>query len=121
MPPTTLRCERPGCTKEVEAQTEDSAIKKLELHDTQVHGSQVHNPSSKPEKPRRPQLTMPGDAVEAEDWDEFEFKYGHYKTLAGVTKDSSRVTCWNASHPRCTPSCSAPMVVTSQPKRRQTC
>ena len=32
---------------------------------------------------------MTGDAVEAQDWEQFVFKYEQYKTLAGVTKDSS--------------------------------
>ena len=81
---TRLQCERPGCDKRLEAPDYAIALDALKLHDAQVHSL-----SNKPEKPRRPQLTMTGDAVEAEDWDEFVFKYRHYKTLAGVTKDSS--------------------------------
>ena len=60
------------------------AIQLLKLHDSQVHGL-----ASKPEKPRRPELTMTGDAVEDTDWEQFVFKFEQYKTLAGVTKDSS--------------------------------
>ena len=86
---TTLQCERPGCTKKVEAPDHASALETLKFHDTQAHSSQVQGPATKPEKPRRPQLAMSGDAVEAEDWDEFVFKFEHYKTLAGVTSDSA--------------------------------
>ena len=32
---------------------------------------------------------MTGDAVEDTEWDQFVFKYKHYKTLARVTKDSA--------------------------------
>ena len=60
------------------------AIQLLKLHDSQVHGL-----ANKPEKPRRPELTMTGDAVEDTDWEQFVFKFEQYKTLAGVTKDSS--------------------------------
>ena len=84
MAPTKLRCERPGCAKQVEAENTATALELLKLHDTQAHSL-----SNKPEKPRRPQLIMTGDAVEAQDWDEFVFKYEHYKKLAGVTSDSS--------------------------------
>ena len=38
-----------------------------------------------------PALEMSGDAdaVEDKDWEKFVFQYEHYKTLVGVTKDSS--------------------------------
>ena len=84
MPPTTLKCEKPGCVKEVEAPDFNGALELLKLHATMAHSISI-----KPEKPRRPQLVMTGDAVEAEDWDEFVFKFEHYKTLAGVTNDSA--------------------------------
>ena len=79
-----LQCERPGCSKEVDAQDTAQAIELLKLHDAQAHSI-----ANKPEKPRRPELAMTGDAVEAHDWEQFVFKYEQYKTLAGVTKDSS--------------------------------
>ena len=79
-----LKCERPGCSKQVEETNTALALQILQLHDAQVHGI-----ANKPEKPRRPELVMVGDAVEDTDWEQFAFKYEQYKTLAGVTKDSS--------------------------------
>ena len=79
-----MKCERPGCAKQVEAPDIATALEMLKLHDAQAHSI-----ANKPEKPRRPELAMTGDAVEAQDWDKFVFMYKHYKTLAGVTKDSS--------------------------------
>ena len=89
MAPTKLRCERPGCAKQVEAENTATALELLKLHDTQAHSSQVQGHATKPEKPKRPQLAMSGDAVEAEDWDEFTYKYEQYKELAGVTNAST--------------------------------
>ena len=86
---TTLQCERPGCTKKVEAENTATALELLKLHDTQAHSSQVQGHATKPEKPKRPQLAMSGDAVEAEDWDEFIFKFETYKERAGVTNNST--------------------------------
>ena len=60
------------------------AIQLLKLYDSQVHGL-----ANKAEKPRRPELTMTGDAVEDTNWEQFVFKFEQYKTLAGVTKESS--------------------------------
>ena len=66
----TLKCERPGCNKKVEEADKTLANELLKLHDVQAHSI-----GNKPEKPRRPDLAMTG--------------YEQYKTLAGVTKDSS--------------------------------
>ena len=49
----------------------------------------AHVVSIKLEKTRRPQLAMSGDAVAAEDWDEFMFKFETYKERAGVTDNST--------------------------------
>ena len=86
MAPTVMKCERPGCAKEVDAPDLTSALRLLELHDAQAHS---HSLTTKPEKPRRPHLAMTGNAVEAHDWDQFVFSYEQYKTVAGVTKDSA--------------------------------
>ena len=88
------------------------AIQLLKLHDSQVHGL-----ANKPEKPRRPELTMTGDAVEDTDWEQFVFKFEQYKTLAGVTKDSSShlLECLS------TVCCSPPMAAASPPSPRQNC
>ena len=61
------------------------AIELLKLHDVQAHSI-----GNKPEKPRRPELAMAGDAVEDTDWEQFVFRYEQYKTLAGVTKACGR-------------------------------
>ena len=42
-----LQCERPGCSKEVDAQDTAQAIELLKLHDAQAHSI-----ANKPEKPR---------------------------------------------------------------------
>ena len=78
----TLKCERPGCKKVVKFSATDSAFQLLQLHDAQAHSI-----ANKPEKPRQMELTMTGNAVEDTEWDKFIFKYEHYKSLAGVTKD----------------------------------
>ena len=78
----SLQCERPGCDKKVE-----EAYKTLEL--LKLHDVQAHSIGHKPEKPRRPKLVMSGDAVEDTEWEQFVFRYEQYKTLAGVTRDSS--------------------------------
>ena len=80
----TLKGERPGCNKKVEEANVTIAIELLKLHDVQAHSN-----GNKPEKRRRPDLAMTGDAMEDTEWEQFVFRYEQYKTLAGVTKDSS--------------------------------
>ena len=45
---------------------------------------QVHGVTSKPEKPKRPELTMSWDALEATDFDRFTFLFQKYKKTAGA-------------------------------------
>ena len=82
----TLKCEHPGCTKEVQEDDKNpmKALQLLQLHDTQAHSI-----ANKPEKPRCPILAMPGDAVEDKDWERFVFQFQHNKKLAGFVTDSS--------------------------------
>ena len=77
-----IKCERRD--KSVDTGDVSTDIQLLQLHDTQVHGL-----ANKPEKPRRPELIMTGDAVEVKDWEQFVFKYEQYKLLKGVKKDST--------------------------------
>ncbi len=80
----SIASEGLGCDKKVDTGDTHTNCELLKLHDTQVHGL-----ANNPEKPRRPELTMTGDAVEDKDWEQFVFKYEQYKTLAGVTRGST--------------------------------
>ena len=51
------------CSKKVEEPDIALAIVLLKLHDAQAHSI-----ANKYEKPQHPELTMTGDAVEAQDW-----------------------------------------------------
>ena len=48
----------------------------------------VHGVASKPEKPKRPELVLQGDAVEAMDYAQFKFLFMQYKKLAGITSNT---------------------------------
>lgn len=74
----TLKCERPGCTKEVQGDDRNQAIMLLQLHNVQAQSIAI-----KPEKPWRLVLAMSGVALEYQDWEKFVLRYYHYKTLAG--------------------------------------
>ena len=73
-------CPTPGCTYSTEELEAGVAIKLLELHVSQVHGTQ-----SKPEKPKRPCLQMPGSVIDQISWEAFKDQFENYKTLAGIT------------------------------------
>ena len=77
-----IKCKRPDCDKPVDTGDVSTDIQLLQLYDTQVHGL-----ANKTERPRRPELSMTGDAVEDKDWEQFVFKYEQYKLLADVKKD----------------------------------
>ena len=77
------KCEWLGCDREAVRGDRAQAIERLKVHDTQAHSI-----ANKPEKPRRPTLIMPGDAVEDKDWDHFIFQFKTYKKLAGIDTDS---------------------------------
>ena len=88
--------EVPGCTKvtlEVEMAV---AIKQLELHH-----SQVQSLARKPDKPKHPELTMAGYAMEDTDFDRFLFMFEQYKQLAGIATNAGS----NASPRRSITSC----------------
>ena len=53
-----VKCEVPDCSKVVKKTTEVLALEHLKLHVSMVHGV-----TSKPEKPKRPELVLTGDAV----------------------------------------------------------
>ena len=71
-----MKCERNGCSAVMEEAEIAVAVQILKLNDTKVYG--IH---SKPEKPRRPELILTSDCVEASDWEQFEFRFARYKTL----------------------------------------
>ena len=73
-----------GCTKVTLELAMAVAIKQLELHH-----SQVHSLARKPDKPKHPELTMAGDAVEDSDFDRFLFMFEQYKQLAGIATNAS--------------------------------
>ena len=82
MAPKAYQCPAPGCgyrTDELEA---DLAIRFLEMHVSQAHGT-----SSRPEKPKKPELDMVGDVVDTLDWETFIHKFETYKKLAGISGD----------------------------------
>ena len=70
MAPVKLKCEVPGCDKETLEVEVDVAIQMLQLHHTQVHSL-----AQKPDKPKRPELHMPGDAVEDTNYERFVFQF----------------------------------------------
>ena len=59
------------------------AIEFLKLHTSQNHGV-----STKPEKPKKPVLEMPGNTIDTLDWDSFLHKFDVYKKLSGITGDA---------------------------------
>ena len=76
-----LRCPAPGCGAETDELPEASlAVEMLKLHVSLVHGC-----ASKPEKPKRPTLTMTGDAVEYGTWAAFKHQFATYKSLANIS------------------------------------
>ena len=82
MAPKAYACPSPGCEYNTDILEADVAIRFLEIHVAQAHGV-----NSKPEKPKKPDLEMVGNAVDALDWETFLHKFGTYKTLAGVSGD----------------------------------
>ena len=84
MAPIKFKCKNPACHEWTEEAEPAIAIELLKLHTSQVHGV-----ASKPDKPRRPELHMTGDAVEDTDWERFVFQYEQYKKLAGINSDAS--------------------------------
>ena len=80
MAPVVLSCEVPEWVAEVEPGV---AVEMLKVHHQQVYGT-----TTKPEKPKRPELTMAGDAVEATDFDRFAFLFNQYKKLSGITSEA---------------------------------
>jgi len=85
MAPVQLTCPSPVCGKKTDPATEpEIAIQLLHLHVSLVHGM-----AGKPDKPRRPELKLVGDAVEETDWDYFKFQFSQYKKLANITEDAS--------------------------------
>ena len=83
MAPVVLSCEVPGCKRKMAEAEPGVAVEMLKLHHQQVHGT-----TTKPEKPKRPELTMAGDAVEATDFDRFAFLFNQYKKLSGITSEA---------------------------------
>ena len=83
MAPVVLSCEVPGCKRKMAEVEPGVAVEMLKLHHQQVHGT-----TTKPEKPKRPELTMAGDAVEATDFDRFAFLFNQYKKLSGITSEA---------------------------------
>ena len=75
-----LSCPAPGCATETEEFPEAAqALEMLKLHVSLVHGG-----ASKPEKPRRPSLSMTGDVVEHGVWAAFKHQFSTYKSLANI-------------------------------------
>jgi hypothetical protein len=74
MAPTKFQCKNPACQEWTEEAEPAIAIELLKLHTSQVHGV-----TSKPDKPRHPELHMTGDAVEDTDWERFVFQYGGHQ------------------------------------------
>ena len=76
-----LSCPAPGCATETEEFPEAAqALEMLKLHVSLVHGG-----ASKPEKPRRPSLSMTGDVVEHGVWAAFKHQFSTYKSLANIS------------------------------------
>ena len=81
--PVKLKCEVVGCTKETQEGKLDMVTKLLE-----IHHSQVYSVFRKPDKPKHPELTMTGDAVEDMDYDRFAFQFSQYRKLLGLSADA---------------------------------
>jgi hypothetical protein len=86
MAPVKLKCEVPGCDKETLEVETDVAIKQLQLHHTQFHSL-----TRKPDKPKLPKLNMSGGAVEDTDYDRFVFQFEQYKQLAGIASNAQEI------------------------------
>lgn len=83
MAPIKLKCQVPGCSEETIDLEPELAIRMMELHNTQVHSM-----SRKPDKPKRPELALTADTVEDTDFEQFQFMFQEYKKLAGLGKNS---------------------------------
>ena len=82
MAPKAFNCPSPGCEYATDILEADLAIRFLEIHVAQAHGV-----NSKPEKPKKPDLEMIGNVVDALDWETFIHKFDTYKKLAGISGD----------------------------------
>ena len=81
MPGVKLSCPAPGCTTETEEFQEAAlAMEMLKMHVSLVHGG-----ASKPEKPKRPSLSMTGEVVEHGVWAAFKHQFSTYKSLANIS------------------------------------
>ena len=83
MAPIKLKCQVPGCSEETIDLEPELAIRMMELHNTQVHSM-----SRKPDKPKRPELALTADTVEDTDFEQFQFMFQEYKKLARLGKNS---------------------------------
>ena len=82
MAPKAYTCPSPGCDYATDTLEAELAIRFLEIHVAQAHGV-----TSKPEKPKKPDLEMIGNVVDALDWETFIHKFDTYKKLAGISGD----------------------------------
>jgi hypothetical protein len=83
MAPVKLKCEVVGCTKETQEGELGTVTDLLE-----INHSQVYIVFRKPNKPKHPELTMMGDAVEDMDYDRFVFQFSQYRKLLGLSGDA---------------------------------
>ena len=76
--PVVLSCNVPGCGRK--SYRPSSSSRSTTSRCTPV--------TSKPDKPKRPELKMSGDAVEATDFDRFTFLFLKYRNMAGINGDA---------------------------------
>ena len=75
-----LKCPAPSCAYSTDDLEASLAVEMLKIHVNLSHGNVC-----KPEKPKRPSLSMSGEVIENGVWQAFKHQFMTYKSLANIS------------------------------------